>query len=184
MSICSEFMMHANFLTYFSRLDLTFFAVTLLFICTTLTLPECFSAGCPTGIRTWIIGSFTSFYILQAMLFGLYGVIGRATNSQRRKAYGCSILTIVSLVWVPAMLAWNVWGTVLVEQMMEGEPGQCVYVGFAQSFQLLFLISTYCLIFIYGIFLVVVRECMKRYYIAIEMNPTILRTSLSPPSDF
>ena len=113
-------------------------------------------------------------------------MIGRSTNSgneQRRKAHGYSIFVIMSLVWIPAMLAWNIWGTILVEQMMERELGQCVYVGFAQSFQLLFLISTYCLVFIYGIFLFVVRECMKRYYIAIEMNPAILRTSFSPPAD-
>ena len=51
---------------------------------------------------------------------------------------------------------------------------QCHYDGFAQSMQLMFLLSTYCVIFLYCIFLLTVRECMRRFYTAMELNPACL----------
>ena len=44
----------------------------------------------------------------------------------------------------------------------------CTYSGFAQTFQMLYLIATYCVVFIYLIFLVTIKETMKRYYVQID----------------
>ena len=53
---------------------------------------------------------------------------------------------------------------------MDNEP-KCEYIGYAQSFQMLYLITTYCVIFVYLIFLITIKETMKRYYIQIERDP-------------
>lgn len=50
----------------------------------------------------------------------------------------------------------------------------------AQSMQLLYLISTFCAAFIYLVFLLTVRECIKRYHLAMDLNPAILRQALNP----
>ena len=73
---------------------------------------------------------------------------------------------LTSFVLVPGMLVTNVWGNTLIEKM-DNEP-LCEYAGFAQSFQMLYLISSYCIIFVYCIFLVTIKETMKRYYVQME----------------
>ena len=45
------------------------------------------------------------------------------------------------------MLALNLWGNLLIEEM-DNEP-ECKYLGYAQSFQMLYLITTYCIVFVY-----------------------------------
>ena len=76
------------------------------------------------------------------------------------------------------MLVWNFWGNALIEQIESNVA--CTFEGLAQSFELLFLVSTYCTVFMYGLFVACVRECMKRYYLAIELNPAILQQAFNP----
>ena len=64
------------------------------------------------------------------------------------------------------MLALNIWGNMLIERMDDIK--ECEYKGYAQSFQMLFLISTYCVIFVYVIFLLTIKETLKRYYIFMD----------------
>lgn len=67
------------------------------------------------------------------------------------------------------MLTLNIWGNMLIEEM-DNVP-ECTYAGFAQSFQMLYLISTYCVIFVYIIFLLTIKETLKRYYAFMERSP-------------
>ncbi len=81
-------------------------------------------------------------------------------------------------IFAPFMLVFNFWGNHLIQQIETNE--KCKLNDKAQSFELLYLVSTYCTIFMFMIFTVVIRECLKRYYVAIEINPTILRSSFNP----
>ena len=74
-----------------------------------------------------------------------------------------------SLVLLPGMLALNIWGNMLIEEMDDEK--ECEYKGYAQSFQMLFLISTYCVIFVYIIFLLTIKETLKRYYVFMDRSP-------------
>ena len=150
----------------FSRLDFLVFVITLYFFVTTLTKDDCFSAECPAGIRTWFVGSFLGFYTLQLLIFTMF----RTANRQ----YALTLFLVASFGVVPLLLIWNIWGNTLEERLNDKEH-KCVYNGAAQSIQLLFLISIYCSCFIYLIFVFVVRECMRRFYIVMDMNPTIMR---------
>ena len=64
------------------------------------------------------------------------------------------------------MLVMNLWGNLIIEEM--DNMTDCTYSGFAQTFQMLYLIATYCVVFIYLIFLVTIKETMKRYYVQID----------------
>ena len=66
------------------------------------------------------------------------------------------------------MLTLNIWGNMLIESM--DNVSECSYAGFAQSMQMLYLISTYCVIFVYIIFLLTVKETLKRYYAFMERS--------------
>ena len=67
------------------------------------------------------------------------------------------------------MLALNIWGNMLIEQM-DNAP-DCKYLGFAQSFQMLYLICTYCVIFVYVIFMLTIKETLKRFYAYMDRTP-------------
>ena len=69
---------------------------------------------------------------------------------------------------MPGMLCLNIWGNMLIERM--DDIIECNYLGYAQSFQMLYLISTYCVIFVYIIFLLTVKETLKRYYAYMERS--------------
>ena len=97
-------------------------------------------------------------------------------EKSRRKAFGLFLATTLALV--PTVLAFNIWGTALAQRMDMDH--QCVFLGMAQSMQLLYLISTFCAVFIYAVFLVTVRECTQRYFLAMDLNPAILRQSFNP----
>lgn len=84
----------------------------------------------------------------------------------------------ITLGFVPYMLAFNIWGNSLI-QRIEVE-NKCEYIQTAQSFELLYLISIYCTIFIFAVFVLVVRECMRRFYLSMEINPAILRSAFNP----
>ena len=60
-----------------------------------------------------------------------------------------ALLTFImtTLVYAPAMLIFNIWGNALVEQV-ESNP-MCKFEGVAQSFELLYLLSIYCALFIF-----------------------------------
>jgi len=80
---------------------------------------------------------------------------------------------ITTVLYAPTMLGFNFWGNTLVEQVESNV--QCTSLGVAQSFELLYLVSIYCTLFIYSLYVMVVRECIKRYYLAMDLNPAILR---------
>ena len=69
---------------------------------------------------------------------------------------------IASFVLVPWMLVLNLWGNIVIEEM-DNTPN-CDYSAYAQSYQMMYLIATYCIVFVYMIFVVTIRETMKRYY--------------------
>ena len=79
------------------------------------------------------------------------------------------VFMVNSFILLPGMLALNIWGNMIIEEM--DNVAECEYLGYAQSFQMLFLISTYCVIFVYIIFLLTIKETLKRFYILIERTP-------------
>ena len=82
-----------------------------------------------------------------------------------------------SLILLPGMLALNVWGNMLIERMDDVK--ECEYKGYAQSFQMLFLISSYCVIFVYIIFLLTVKETLKRFYVFMDRTPAELNQRIN-----
>ena len=153
-------------LLFDSRLDFFCFVITLYFFVTTLSREDCFSAECPSGIRTWFVGTFLGFYTLQLLIYKMF----RTENRQ----YALILFMVTSFGLVPLLLCWNVWGNTL-EERLDDKEHKCRYNGAAQSTQLLFLISIYCVVFIYLMFVFVVRECMRRYYVVMDLNPSIMR---------
>lgn len=69
-------------------------------------------------------------------------------------------------MYVPGMLAFNIWGNMLIEKM--DNTVDCSYIGYAQSFQMLYLITNYCVIFVFVIFLLTIKETVKRYYAFVD----------------
>lgn len=88
----------------------------------------------------------------------------RTSVKDRPSAFTIFLLT--TFIVIPWSLGFNIWGTVLAQRIDVNN--SCVYVGMAQSMRLLYLISTYCIIFIYLVFLITVRECVMRYHLAME----------------
>ena len=52
---------------------------------------------------------------------------------------------------------------------------ECEYSGYAQWFQMLYLITIYCIVFVYAIFLITIKETMKRFYALMELSDEDLR---------
>lgn len=85
-----------------------------------------------------------------------------------------NLFGLATVALLPLMLVFNFWGNFLIEQIETNK--KCVYKDVTQSFELLYLVATYCTIFMYITFCMVIRETMKRYYVAIEINPASLRS--------
>ena len=152
------------------RIDALFAAVSIYFFATTLSAEDCYSPECPQQIKTWLLGSFFSLFALQGLVVTIFA------SKDRRVSLLIFIMT--TLVYAPAMLMFNIWGNALVEQVESNT--MCKFEGVAQSFELLYLLSIYCSLFIYFIYTAVVRECFKRFFLAMDMNPTILYSSFNP----
>ena len=75
------------------------------------------------------------------------------------------------------MLSLNIWGNMLIEEM--DNVTDCTYASFAQSVQMLYLISTYCVIFVYIIFLLTIKETLKRYYAFMERSQEEMENRLN-----
>ncbi len=63
------------------------------------------------------------------------------------------------------MLVFNMYGNLLNEQIDRSL--NCRADPVAKTYQLIFLILTYCALFVYMIFAVSMREVMKRYFIEV-----------------
>ena len=138
-----------------SRLDICAFIATFLFFVTEFRKDDCYSPECPKNIKPWLVMTYILFYSLQGLIVAFFKV------KSRKLSFFLWILS--SFVILPNMLALNLWGNLLIEEM-DNEP-KCKYHGYAQSFQMLYLITTYCIVFVYLIFLITIKETMKRYYI-------------------
>lgn len=66
------------------------------------------------------------------------------------------------------MFGVNVWGNMLIEQMDNNV--NCEYNGYAQWFQMLYLIAIYCIVFLFFIFLITIKETMKRYFALMSID--------------
>lgn len=139
-------------------MDIVAFVATLVFICTSLWSDKTYSAACPSSIRTWVVLTFLSFYGLQFLVLAYFRTKNRRLS--------LTLWTGTSFVLLPAMLVLNLWGNFLIEEMDNNT--DCEYNGYAQTFQMMYLIATYCAIFVYLIFLVTVKETMKRFYVQID----------------
>lgn len=139
-------------------MDIVALVATLVFICTSLWSSNTYSDACPKQIRTWIVLTFITFYGMQLMVLYYF-----RTKNRRLSLY---LWVVTSFVVLPCMLLLNLWGNLLIEEMDNNQ--ECIYNGYAQTFQMLYLIATYCVIFVYLIFLVTVKETMKRFYVQIE----------------
>lgn len=138
--------------------DILCFIASCIFFLTTFRKDDCYSPECPSAIKPWLFLTFISFFALQGLTYALFKV------KSRRNAFYLWMFN--SLVILPSMLALNVWGNMLIEEM--DKVVECTYLGFAQSFQMLYLISTYCVIFVYVIFLLTIKETLKRFYAFME----------------
>ena len=92
-----------------------------------------------------------------------------------------ALFAFTTSVFTPAMLAFNLWGNALVYKMTTNLDCKDYTDGIAQSFTILFLVSTYCIVFIYFIFVLIVKECARRYLLAMDLNPLALRNSFNVP---
>ena len=128
---------------------------TFVFFVTAFRRDDCYTEACPAAIKPWLVWTYILFYTLQGLIFAFFKV-----KSRKLSFY---LWILGSFVILPAMLALNLWGNLLIEEM-DNEP-ECKYLGYAQSFQMLYLITTYCIVFVYLIFLITIKETMKRYYI-------------------
>jgi len=130
---------------------------------------DCYSDACPKAIKPWLLITFFSFYFLQLMTYILFKIKSRKINLW--------LWLVNSLILLPGMLALNVWGNMLIERMDDVK--ECEYKGYAQSFQMLFLISSYCVIFVYIIFLLTVKETLKRFYVFMDRTPAELNQRIN-----
>lgn len=65
----------------------------------------------------------------------------------------------------PMMVLTNMYGN-LIYELIDRTDG-CKANPFAKTYMLIFLITNYCVLFVYLIFAVSARECMKRYFIQV-----------------
>ena len=77
---------------------------------------------------------------------------------------------------LPEMFVVNVWGNMMIESM-DNTP-ECTYNGYAQWFQMLYLITIYCIVFVYAIFLITIKETMKRFHALMHLSDEELRRPL------
>lgn len=131
-----------------------------IFFFTAFRKADCYSPECPSAIRPWLILTFLAFYVLQIATWSLFKIKSRKTTLW--------IWLFNSFALLPGMLTLNIWGNMLIESM--DNVSDCTYKGFAQSMQMLYLISTYCVIFVYIIFLLTIKETLKRYYAFMERS--------------
>ena len=89
------------------------FVISIVFFYTKLFKDDCFAAECPTGVKPWLVATFFNFFLLQAFVTALF------VSKDRRLALAMFALT--TLVFVPYMLVYNVWGNILIETL-ESEP--------------------------------------------------------------
>lgn len=129
--------------------------MTLIFILTSFGNENTYGADCPATIRTWLLVTFINFYLIQVLIYYYF------KTENRRLSLILWVLT--SFVLMPSMLFINLWGNLVIEQM--DNDVNCNYNGYAQTFQMLYLIATYCVVFVYLIFLVTIKETMKRFYV-------------------
>jgi hypothetical protein len=85
--------------------------------------------------------------------------------STGNKTFALSLFYITTFLFTPWMLIFNMYGNLLNEQIDRTE--NCTADSFAKTYQLILIISTYCVIFVYVIFAASIREVMKRYFIQV-----------------
>ena len=92
-------------------LDVLFAVSSVYFFFTELYSNDCYSAECPQQIKTWLIGSCFNFYLLQASIATIFLLKDRRL----------SLLAFITatLLYLPSMLAWNIWGNLLIEKIEE-----------------------------------------------------------------
>lgn len=131
------------------------FIATLIFMFTSFWKQSTYSSACPDSIRLWLLLTFINFYAIQLLIVAYF-----RTGSRKLSLF---LWTFTSFILLPTMLFLNLWGNLLIEEM--DNDVNCTYNGYAQTFQMLYLIGTYCVVFVYLIFLVTVKETMKRFYV-------------------
>ena len=141
-----------------SRIDAIVFIGSIVFFLSVFRQDDCYSDECPRAVKPWLLVTFFAFYTFQLVTFSLFKI--------KSRKHALVVFALDSLVMMPGMLALNIWGNMLIEQM--DKTPDCNYNGWAQSFQMLFLISNYCIIFIYIIFLLTIKETLKRFYAYID----------------
>ena len=140
--------------------DIGTFILSIIFFFTTFRTEECYSEECPPMIKLWLVLAFLNLYTIQFAIYAYF-------KTKNRKV-SFLIWFLTSFVLVPEMFVVNVWGNMMIETM--DNTTECVYNGYAQWFQMLYLISAYCIVFVYCIFLLTIKETMKRYYVLIQMS--------------
>ena len=117
-----------------------------------------YSPECPGLIRLWLPVTYINFFSVQFLVIAYF-------RTSSRKASLCMWL-FTSFFLIPSMLFLNLWGNLIIEKM-DNDP-YCSYNGWAQTFQMIYLIAVYCVVFVYLIFLVTIKETMKRFYVQID----------------
>jgi len=142
------------------------------FFLTDFRSENCYSAACPKVIRLWLLLTFFAFYLLQGLTYGLFKIRSRKT--------AFAVFMTNSAVVLPGLLVLNIWGNMIIEDM--DKQIECSYSGFAQSMQMIYLISTYCIVFVYIIFLLTIKETLKRYYAFMDRPAHQMNQRLDVPS--
>lgn len=83
--------------------------------------------------------------------------------STGNKTFALWLFYMTTFVVMPWMVVYNMYGNLLNEQIDRTE--DCKANSFAKTYQLILIISTYCLLFVYVIFACSIREVMKRYFV-------------------
>jgi hypothetical protein len=135
-------------------LDLGCFVLSIVFFFSTFREPDCYSKECPKAIKPWLLISFLNLYLFQLAVLVFFNLKNRAVVFW--------LWLFSSFVFMPAMFIFNVWGNLLMQDM-DNTP-ECTYISYVQWFQMIYLISIYCISFVYAIFLITIKETMKRYH--------------------
>lgn len=88
---------------------------------------------------------------------------------------------VTSFVLMPWIVIFSVWGNILIARL--DNSATCEYDQQASSYQMLYMISNYCLVFAYSMFLFAVQRGMIRFYTQVYYVASDDRSNHQRPDD-
>ena len=140
-----------------SSANTVLFGMTGYFLLTTFRDTEVYSDSCPQALNFWLPIAFIQFYMFQAIIITFMSI--------ENKSMSLLLFYFASFGLVPWITIFNIFGNLLNEQISRTE--NCTANGYARTYSMIYIIATYCVLFVYIIFAAAVKESMKRYFVAV-----------------